>query len=112
MEELACVERSSPGLPLLICSGLRLLGDDTLLRARSGYLLERRRFDTPDCNSAGLRTEVVRLSPDYVITGDCSLDELSRFAMWLWYKVTDQDGFAVGEGRKVLLDIGQILARA
>jgi hypothetical protein len=32
--------------------------------------------------------------------------------MWLWYKVTNQDGFAVGEGRKVLLDIGQILARA
>jgi hypothetical protein len=110
MEELRQLHQEKPGLPLLICSGLRLPGDDNEIRGSSGYLLERRRFDVVDPSSAGLKTEVVHLDADYVVTGDCTLEELSSFAQWLWAQLSKHQGLVAGGAQRIPLHIERILA--
>ncbi|HUD11078.1 MAG TPA: hypothetical protein VMS08_01600 [Candidatus Saccharimonadia bacterium] len=117
-EELDQLRRKRPGLPLLICSGLRLPGDDDELRRRFGFLLERLRFVPEESREALLRTEVIQLCADYVITGNCTLEELTEFARWLWLRLCGEKPFPsglrdkVGRSTKTPLMIEEILAAA
>ncbi len=97
-----------PGIPLLICSGLRMPGDADGLRDRNGYLFQRLRPVTTDGDD--LETEKQYLTPDYVIDGDCTLEELARFMAWLWSRLHGRNALPAGLAQAEVINIAETLA--
>jgi hypothetical protein len=76
--------QDNPGLPLQICSGARMPGDDQYARARNGLLLEVIR---PGFGVQKLVTEERHFIPDGVIVNNGTLDDLAQLAQEVWHRI-------------------------
>lgn len=107
-QEIDDLARQYPDVEALGLSGARMIGDDDGLRDRNGYLLMRRRPITT--KGDGLVTEHQYLVPDYVIDGDCTLDELAQFLTWFWSRLQGPDALPAGLAEARVYNVRETLA--